>query len=128
MGSLTGIDHLVLTVADVDASAGFYERLGLRHETFGEGRHAVVGPGFKLNLHPADGAPIEPRAAHPTPGGADVCLVFDGPLDEVVALLGEAGLPVELGPVRRTGARGPMTSVYVRDPDRNLVELCSYEG
>jgi catechol 2,3-dioxygenase-like lactoylglutathione lyase family enzyme len=128
VGSLTGIDHLVLTVADVAASAAFYERLGLRHETFGEGRHAVVGPGFKLNLHPADGEPIEPRAARPTPGSVDVCLVHDGPLAEVVALLDDAGVPVELGPVRRTGARGPMTSVYVRDPDRNLVELCSYEG
>jgi catechol 2,3-dioxygenase-like lactoylglutathione lyase family enzyme len=119
---LRGLDHLVLTVADPDATVAFYERLGMRREVFGEGRLALRFGDQKLNLHRA-GAEIEPHAAAPTPGSADVCLLVDGPLAEVERELRAAGIAIELGPVDRTGATGPLRSLYLRDPDGNLVEL-----
>ncbi len=120
------LDHLVLTVADVEATVDFYTRvLGLRAETFGEGRRALVFGGQKVNLHQA-GREFEPRAARATPGSADFCLVTDTPLDQVQRELAGHGVPVEVGPVPKVGALGPMTSVYVRDPDANLVEIAVY--
>jgi catechol 2,3-dioxygenase-like lactoylglutathione lyase family enzyme len=119
---LGGLDHLVLTVADVDAAVAFYEQLGMRRETFGDGRLALRFGAQKLNLHRA-GAEISPHAEHPTPGSADLCLLVEGRLDEVVDELATLGIPVELGPVERTGATGPIRSIYLRDPDGNLVEL-----
>lgn len=117
------LDHLVLTVADVDATVRFYgDVLGLEARTFGGGRTALHAPGWKINLHEA-AAPIEPHAAAPTPGSADLCFIVDRPLAEVERTLADAGVPVELGPVDRTGSSGPLRSVYVRDPDGNLVEL-----
>jgi catechol 2,3-dioxygenase-like lactoylglutathione lyase family enzyme len=111
---IESIDHLVLTVRNLDATIAFYERLGMRHVVFGEGRHALVFGSQKLNLHPAEGR-IEPRAAVATPGSADLCFLVDE--------LDPAGLEVVEGPVERDGARGPIRSIYVRDPDGNLVEL-----
>jgi catechol 2,3-dioxygenase-like lactoylglutathione lyase family enzyme len=119
---IASLDHLVLTVADVEATVPFYEALGLRRETFGDGRVALRFGDQKLNLHEA-GAEIAPHAARPAPGSADLCFLVDGGLDEVAAALAAAGIPVELGPVPRTGATAPITSLYVRDPDGNLVEL-----
>jgi catechol 2,3-dioxygenase-like lactoylglutathione lyase family enzyme len=116
------LDHLVLTVADVEATVAFYERLGMRREVFGDGRIALRFGAQKLNLHRA-GAEIAPHARLPTPGSADVCLLIEGSLDEVGNELAAAGVPVELGPVERTGAQGPIRSLYLRDPDGNLVEL-----
>ena len=116
------LDHLVLTVADVDATVRFYEVLGLEARTFGEGRTALHAPGWKINLHEA-AAPIEPHAAAPTPGSADLCFIVDRTLAEVERTLTDAGVPIELGPVDRTGSSGPIRSVYVRDPDGNLIEL-----
>ena len=117
------LDHLVLTVGDVGVSARFYsEVLGLRAQTFGEGRTALVGDGWKINLHPAS-APIVPHASRPTPGSADLCFLLDVPLADAITRLGDLGVPVEAGPVRRTGSRGPIVSAYLRDPDGNLVEL-----
>lgn len=117
------LDHLVLTVADIDATVRFYgDVLGLEARTFGEGRTALHAPGWKINLHKA-AAPIEPHAAAPTPGSADLCFIVDRPLEEVERTLADAGVPVALGPVDRTGSSGPIRSVYVRDPDGNLVEL-----
>jgi catechol 2,3-dioxygenase-like lactoylglutathione lyase family enzyme len=116
------LDHLVLTVADPEATVAFYERLGMRREVFGGGRLALRFGDQKLNLHTA-GAEIEPHAAAPTPGSADVCLLVDGPLADVESELRAAGLEIELGPVERTGATGPIRSLYLRDPDGNLVEL-----
>ena len=116
------VDHLVLTVTDLEASVAFYEQLGMRREMFGEGRIALQFGAQKLNLHPA-GAEIAPHARRPTPGSADVCLLVAGSLENVVAELAATGIPIELGPAERTGAQGPIRSVYVRDPDGNLVEL-----
>ena len=120
------LDHLVLTVADVEATVDFYTRvLGLRAETFGEGRRALVFGSQKVNLHQA-GREFEPKAAQATPGSADFCLVTDTPLDQVQRELAGHGVLVEVGPVPKVGALGPMTSVYVRDPDANLVEIAVY--
>jgi catechol 2,3-dioxygenase-like lactoylglutathione lyase family enzyme len=121
MGIAT-LDHLVLTVADLDATVAFYERLGMRAEEFGGGRLALRFGDQKINLHRA-GAEFQPHALQPVPGSADLCFLIDGSLDEVERALAEAGVPVELGPVEREGAVGVMDSLYVRDPDGNLVEL-----
>jgi catechol 2,3-dioxygenase-like lactoylglutathione lyase family enzyme len=121
------LDHLVLTVRDIGRTVDFYCRgLGMRREIFGDGRVAIHFGEQKFNLHPADGAPILPRARNPVAGGADFCLVADIPLDEVIRLLDERGIVIERGPVDQAGARGPMRSVYMRDPDDNLVEICVY--
>jgi catechol 2,3-dioxygenase-like lactoylglutathione lyase family enzyme len=120
--SIRAIDHLVLTVADIDATVEFYEQLGMRREIFGEGRVALHFGDQKLNLHLA-GAEIAPHAREPAPGSADLCFLIDGRLSDVEAALADAGLPIELGPVERTGAQGPIRSLYLRDPDGNLVEL-----
>jgi catechol 2,3-dioxygenase-like lactoylglutathione lyase family enzyme len=120
--SIRAIDHLVLTVADIDATVEFYEQLGMRREIFGEGRVALHFGDQKLNLHLA-GAEIAPHASEPTPGSADLCFLIDGRLSDLEAALADAGLPIELGPVERTGAQGPIRSLYLRDPDGNLVEL-----
>ena len=119
---IRALDHLVLTASDVEATVAFYERLGMRRVTFGNDRVALRFGTQKLNLHAA-GAEIEPHASRPTPGGADLCFLVSEPLEEVVDELAAAGIPVELGPVERMGATGPICSVYVRDPDGNLVEL-----
>jgi catechol 2,3-dioxygenase-like lactoylglutathione lyase family enzyme len=120
--SIRAIDHLVLTVADIDATVEFYEQLGMRREIFGEGRVALHFGDQKLNLH-LSGAEIAPHAREPTPGSADLCLLIDGRLSDLEAALADAGVPIELGPVERTGAQGPIRSLYLRDPDGNLVEL-----
>ena len=122
------LDHLVLTVADLDAARAFYARLGMVHETFrgadGTARHALRFGDQKINLHQA-GAEIAPHAGRPGPGTADLCFLGDGPVEDWVAHLERAGVEIELGPVPRTGATGPIRSVYVRDPDGNLIELAA---
>jgi catechol 2,3-dioxygenase-like lactoylglutathione lyase family enzyme len=121
------IDHLVLTVADVDQTIDFYVRvLGMEPVTFGAGRRALRFGRHKLNLHQA-GQELQPRARRPTPGSADVCLITTTPLDRVVDHLRAHDVPVEEGPVARTGATGPITSVYFRDPDGNLIEVSTYD-
>jgi catechol 2,3-dioxygenase-like lactoylglutathione lyase family enzyme len=120
---ITGLEHLVLTVADLDATMRFYrDGLGMRLATFGEGRHALHFGSRKINLHVA-GREIEPKAALPTPGSADLCLLTEGPLAEMIDRLAAIGHPVFLGPVERTGAVGPIVSIYTRDPDGNLIEI-----
>jgi catechol 2,3-dioxygenase-like lactoylglutathione lyase family enzyme len=120
---LERLDHLVLTVADIDTTIAFYERvLGMRAVTFGPGRRALEFGGQKINLHQA-GREFEPKARRPTPGSADLCFLSAMALDAVVAHLQACGVPIEEGPVERTGAVGPMDSVYVRDPDANLIEI-----
>ena len=120
------LDHCVLTVADVGATARFYERaLGMRAVTFGANRTALRFGRAKINLHPAS-HPICPHAERPTPGSADLCFVSASGIDEVIAHLRRCGIAIEEGPVPRSGALGPMVSVYIRDPDRNLIEICSY--
>jgi catechol 2,3-dioxygenase-like lactoylglutathione lyase family enzyme len=119
---IASLDHLVLTVADPDATIAFYERLGMSREDFDDGRVALRFGDQKINLHRA-GQPIQPHARRPTPGSADVCLLVEGTLDAVERELELAGVVFELGPVARTGALGPIRSLYLRDPDGNLVEL-----
>jgi catechol 2,3-dioxygenase-like lactoylglutathione lyase family enzyme len=123
---ITGLDHLVLTVADLDQASGFYQRvLGMRPVTFGAGRRALEFGTSKINLHQA-GHEIAPHAARPAPGSADLCLITTTRPGQVLAHLSAQRVPVEDGPVSRTGARGPVTSIYIRDPDGNLIEIASY--
>lgn len=120
------LDHLVLTVADVEATVDFYRRvLGMTPVTFGAGRRALAFGTSKINLHQA-GREFEPKAARPVPGSADLCLISADPLETVIAELTRHGVPIEEGPVRRTGALGPIDSVYLRDPDGNLIEISVY--
>ena len=122
---IDGLDHLVLTVADVGRTHDFYERvLGMEPVVFGEGRHALAFGAQKINLHEA-GREFEPKAAVPTPGSADLCFLTDAPVAEVVEHLAANGVEILEGPVRRTGATGPIKSVYFRDPDGNLIEVAS---
>jgi catechol 2,3-dioxygenase-like lactoylglutathione lyase family enzyme len=119
---IVSLDHLVLTVADLPATVAFYERLGMRAEEFGGGRLALRFGDQKINLHEAR-SEFQPHALRPVPGSADLCFLIEGSLEDVADALAEAGVPVELGPVEREGAVGAMDSLYVRDPDGNLVEL-----
>ncbi|MCG3752352.1 VOC family protein [Amycolatopsis sp. Poz14] len=120
------LDHLVLTVADLGATVDFYTRvLGMTEVTFGAGRKALAFGASKINLHEA-GHEFEPKADRPTPGSADLCLITADSLEQVVEDLATHGVPVEEGPVDRTGATGPIRSVYFRDPDRNLIEVSVY--
>ena len=120
------LDHLVLTVRDLDATVDFYQRvLGMRAVTFKGGRRALAFGRSKINLHQA-GHEFEPKAAHPAPGTADLCFVVVDPIDEVQAELRTFGVEIEEGPVERTGATGPIRSIYLRDPDQNLIELSNY--
>lgn len=121
--NLDRLDHLVLTVRDLEAACAFYESvLGMRRESFGQGRTALHFGRQKLNLHQA-GREFEPKALKPTPGSADLCFLAATPIAEVVARLQACGVAIEQGPVARTGAEGPITSVYFRDPDGNLIEV-----
>jgi len=123
---IEALDHLVLTVKDLDATTAFYGRvLGMEPITFGAGRRALAFGTQKINLHAA-GRELEPKAASPTPGSADLCFLTTAPPAEVLAHLEACGVPVVEGPVARTGARGPIVSVYLRDPDGNLLEISSY--
>jgi catechol 2,3-dioxygenase-like lactoylglutathione lyase family enzyme len=122
------LDHLVLTVQDLNATCEFYCRvLGMEEITFGEGRKALQFGQQKINLHQA-GKEFEPKAARPTPGSADLCFITSVPLNEVIEHLKACGVEIEAGPVARTGARGPIQSVYLRDPDHNLLEISNYLG
>jgi catechol 2,3-dioxygenase-like lactoylglutathione lyase family enzyme len=123
------IDHFVLTVRDLAASVGFYERvLGARVVPGkpGRGPTAVHFGRQKINIH-EKGREFEPKATHPTVGAGDFCLITETPMPEVVRHLARCGVVLEVGPVPREGALGPMTSVYFRDPDGNLVEVARYE-
>lgn len=120
-----GLDHLVLTVADVEASVDFYQRtLGMAAVSFADGRRALAFGEQKINLH-RHGHEFEPRAARPVPGSADLCFLTSLSLAEVQAHLAACGVVVIEGPVRRTGATGPLLSVYFRDPDGNLIEVAN---
>ena len=120
------LDHLVLTVADVDATVAFYTRvLGMTEVRFRGGRRALAFGSSKINLHEV-GQEFEPKAARPTLGSADLCLICAEPLEQVMAELTGHGVPIEEGPVDRTGATGPIRSVYLRDPDQNLIEISNY--
>jgi catechol 2,3-dioxygenase-like lactoylglutathione lyase family enzyme len=121
------LDHLVLTVADIDATCDFYTRvLGMTVVTFGDNRRALTFGAQKINLH-QHGREFEPKAHKPVPGSADLCLIAGVPLAEAGAHIRAAGVDIIEGPVRRSGATGPIWSVYFRDPDLNLIEVSSYD-
>ena len=118
------LDHLVLTTTDVEACIGFYVGvLGMQLETFGQGRRAFRFGQQKINLH-VKGHEFEPKAHTPVPGALDLCFIADRPLDEVISLLRDKRVPITEGPVDRTGATCPILSIYLRDPDLNLIEIC----
>lgn len=121
------IDHIVLTVKNVDASAEFYSGvLGMTKVVFGEGRIALKFGNQKINLHPY-GYEFEPKAYCPQPGSADLCFVTTVALKDVIQHLDLCGVSLVEGPIKRTGAIGSIQSVYFRDPDQNLLEVSSYE-
>lgn len=120
---IRGIDHFVLTVRDLEATCRFYTQvLGLEVVTFEGGRRALHFGTQKINLHRA-GAEFAPHARHPTPGAGDFCLLTDRPLAEIIAHIKAQGVEIIVGPVRRSGAAGRLESIYLRDPDGNLVEV-----
>jgi catechol 2,3-dioxygenase-like lactoylglutathione lyase family enzyme len=124
----TRIDHLVLTVTDLERTVAWYRDVAqMRHVTFGEGRHALAFGDQKINVH-VRGSEFEPHAATPTPGSADLCLLVDEAPDALAHRLRDLGVPVELGQVTRDGALGELISSYLRDPDGNMVELSSYRA
>lgn len=117
------LDHLVLTVRDVDATCAFYRRvLGMEVETFGRGRTALRFGRQKINLEPVQGLPSD----RPTSGAGHLCFVTNAPLAEWVAHLTSCGVPLIEGPVKRSGAEGPIDSIYLRDPDANSIEIATY--
>lgn len=121
------LDHMVLTVADIDATCEFYGRvLGMEKVVFAGGRTALSFGRQKINLHPA-GNEYDPCATHPQTGSGDLCLITEAPIAQVQAHLAAEGVEVILGPTPKTGATGPITSVYFRDPDGNLIEVSNYD-
>ena len=125
--TLTALDHLVLTVAGVEATRDFYARvLGMEAERFvpadGSTRWALKYGVQKINLHQS-GAEFEPKAGRVMPGSADLCFLSDTPIAEWQAHFAREGVTVEEGPIKRTGATGPILSLYIRDPDDNLIEV-----
>ncbi len=117
------LDHLVLTTKDKQRCIAFYvDLLGMRCETFGEGRMAFKFGTHKINLHEY-GKEFLPKANLPTPGSLDLCFIASVPLDSVIARLAENNWPIEEGPVTRIGAMYKIRSIYLRDPDGNLIEI-----
>lgn len=120
------IDHIVFTVRDIEATCEFYTHvLGMKAIAFGDARRALQFGRQKINLHEA-GREFEPKAAAPTPGAMDLCFITLEPVEDVIAHLRSCGVEIEAGPGERAGALGPMTSVYFRDPDGNLIEVSRY--
>jgi catechol 2,3-dioxygenase-like lactoylglutathione lyase family enzyme len=120
------IDHIVLTTRDLDGCIRFYsEVLGMKLEKFAQGRLALKFGKQKINLHEW-GKEFEPRAHVAAPGTLDLCFIASVSLEKIIQRLGEKKITILEGPVKKTGARGPMMSVYVRDPDLNLVEISVY--
>ena len=125
---VTSIDHLVLTVRDVERTVAFYTRvLGMKPQTFGHSRRALHFGSQKINLHAADKVP-DPNVRHPTPGSADLCFLTSTPVAQVIAALQAMNIAIVDGPVPRTGATGPIRSAYIYDPDENLIEIANIVG
>ncbi|MFC3802218.1 VOC family protein [Cohnella sp. GCM10012308] len=117
------LDHLVLTVANIEATAAFYQSvLGMQVTRFGGGRYALKFGRQKINLHERN-KEFEPKALAPTPGSADLCFIVETSIEDALAHLKACEVEIEEGPVARTGANGPLVSIYIRDPDMNLIEI-----
>ncbi|MGB0206129.1 MAG: VOC family protein [Neptuniibacter sp.] len=126
MLKVESLDHLVLTVGDIKRTISFYETvLGMHSVEFGEDRKALCFGQQKINLHQHQ-KEFLPKANKPTPGSADLCFITLTPIDEFVIQLKKLSISIEEGPVERTGAMGPILSVYIRDPDLNLIEISNY--
>ena len=126
MVRVASLDHLVLTVQDIPRAIKFYvEVLGMQEVTFGDNRKALTYGQQKINLHKF-GKEFEPKAASPLPGSADLCFIIDGALEDFMEHLNYNNIEILQGPVARNGALGAIKSVYIRDPDQNLIELSSY--
>ena len=120
---IDSLDHLVLTVKDIEATVSFYSRvLGMDIITFGDSRKALSFGAQKINLH-QHRKELEPKAQQPTPGSADLCFITSVPIPDVINHLSSCNVAVIEGPIQRTGATGPILSVYFRDPDMNLIEV-----
>ena len=123
---ISHLDHLVLTVADIATRCQFYQSaLNFEVITFAENRKALRFGTQKINLHQV-GKEFEPKALHPTAGSADLCFIAETPIDEVMAHLQNRNINIIEGPIQRTGAMGKILSVYLRDPDQNLIEISNY--
>ena len=123
---ISHLDHLVLTVADIETTCQFYQSaLNFEVITFGENRKALRFGTQKINLHQV-GKEFEPKALHPTAGSADLCFIAETPIDEVMAHLHVQNINIVEGPIERTGATGKILSIYLRDPDQNLIEISNY--
>ena len=126
--NINRLDHLVLTVKDIEDTCTFYSKvLGMKEITFGGGRKALAFGNQKINLHEYANE-FEPKTLRPKPGSADLCFVTAVPLPEVIEHVRSCGVEIIEGPVERMGALGPITSIYFRDPDGNLIEVSTYEG
>lgn len=122
---IDSLDHLVLTVKDIETTCTFYEKaMGMEVVTFGAGRKALSFGAQKINLH-QQGKEFDPKAHRPTAGSADLCFITSIPVSDVMSHLSSCGVEVIEGPVKRTGARGPILSIYFRDPDMNLIEVAN---
>lgn len=120
---ISHLDHLVLTVSNIESTCHFYQTvLGFEVITFKGDRKALKFGNQKINLQ-QQGNEFEPKALQPTPGSADLCFISDTPISEVVAHLNQLNIQIEEGPIERTGAMHPILSVYIRDPDQNLIEI-----
>jgi len=126
MLNITHLDHLVLTVKDIDVSVAFYQKLGMKKQLFLGGRVALQFGQQKINLHQL-GKEFEPKAKQVQAGSADLCFIVSEPLEQVLDYLKEKHLSIEEGIVERTGAVGTIRSIYLRDPDGNLIELSNYQ-
>ncbi|XP_067904076.1 glyoxalase domain-containing protein 5 [Heterodontus francisci] len=125
---IKGLDHLVLTVKSIEDTVAFYSQtLGMEVVTFKGNRKALCFGNQKFNLHEV-GKEFEPKAHKPTAGSIDLCLITNTPVSKVIQHLQVCGVHVEEGPIERTGAMGPITSVYFRDPDNNLIEVSNYHS
>ena len=123
---IDGLDHLVLTVKSVDVTCAFYSKvLGMEIVTFDTDRKALTFGSQKINLH-EHGQELEPKAKKPTPGSGDLCFITSVPIPEVNSHMETCGIKIIEGPVQRTGAIGPIMSIYFRDPDMNLIEVSNY--
>ncbi len=124
--NISHLDHWVLTVADIEITLNFYQRvLGMEKQTFANNRVALKFGNQKINLHQV-GNELEPKANTSSPGSADLCFVTQSPLSDAMQHVRDCGIEILEGPVTRTGAMGLVISFYFRDPDLNLIELCHY--
>ena len=125
---IDSLDHLVLTVRDISRTISFYRKvLGMEEISFGENRKALRFGNHKINLHEY-GKEIEPKAENPTPGSADLCFITHTPVEEVEKHIRTCGITIIEGPTRRSGAKGEILSIYLRDPDGNLIEISNHIG